>query len=1046
MKQGRQKKTKKHHGVGSVLVIGGGIAGVQSALDLAESGFRVYLVESSPSIGGVMAQLDKTFPTNDCSMCILAPKLVDVARHPNITLLAYSDVKKIEGDAGNFMVGVLKKARFVSDDCTACGECAKKCLQTAPNEFDMGLSTRRAIYIPFPQAVPARYVIDRNICINKGKTVKCARCTRACKRKCIDFTQEDELLELNVGAIILATGAEPYDPAGLKEFGYGIYQNVVTSIEFERFLSASGPTGGKILRPSDKKEPKRIAFVQCVGSRMQGGDPNRGNPHCSSVCCMYALKESLIAREHNPSLEIKIFSMDLRAYGKEFEQYRNRVENEKGIAIVRNSRVASLRETGNHNLVISYNSGSEIRDEEFDLVILSVGMEIPKKTIETAGMLGISMDDLNFCNTGDFTPIDTSRPGIFICGAVGGPKDIPDSVAQASGASAKASSILAGVRDTLTAVKEYPDEIPQKDNSPRIGVFVCHCGTNIGGVIDVASVAEYAQKLPGVVHAEHNLYSCSQDTQKQIRERIAEHHLNRVIVAACTPRTHEPLFRDTLREAGLNPYLFEMVNIRDQCSWVHSGEPASATEKAKDLVRMAVIKSIGHKPLERVPVDINRTALVIGGGLAGMVSALELSRQGIETHLVEKDTELGGNLRRIGKTLSGEDVGAFLKKTVEALKSADKVHLHIGAESQIESISGFVGNYTTRLRNGTEIKHGVIIVATGANPRDTDEFMHHKDDRIMTLAEFEERYCVGRQNMSVFSGATVAFILCADSRTDKNPNCSRICCLSSLKNAIALRKIYPDTNIYVFYRDIMAYGTREKYYTEAARLGITFIRYDDRKKPHVIISNSKALNIKAYDVFTESQIELYPDYVVLATGIEPPEDNKKLASILKVPLTSENYYLEAHMKLRPVDFATEGIFVAGLAHSPKLINETISQACAAVGRAMTVLSKDALDSEALVSEVNENTCRACGRCVELCSFNAVALVSENGREYARINPAMCKGCGTCAAECPTGAIISRGFSHTQMIDMISAFGCLDENTRESIRANRHAKTQREAEQ
>jgi len=683
--------------VGAVLVVGGGVAGIQASLDLADSGFKVYLVDKGPSIGGVMAQLDKTFPTNDCSMCILSPKLVATGRHPNITILTNAEITSLGGEAGNFEVKLRKKSRYIIEEkCNGCGVCAQKCPIEAVDSFNEGLGRRSAIYVEYPQAVPLKYMIDREKCIG------CGTCAEICKAQAIQYDQEDSEATLNVGSIILAPGFEPFDARLKSEYGYGRFSNVVTSIEFERILSASGPYGGLVLRPSDGEIPKKIAFIQCVGSR----DFQLGNNYCSAACCMYGMKEAVIAKEHTPTkLDAKIFFMDMRSYGKEFDAYYERAQGEWGIQFVR-SRVAGVTEdprTG--NLFLHYVEDETPRTEEFDMVVLSIGMQPPKNFEKLARDLGIELNKYNFCSTETFSPMETSKPGIFVCGAFSSPKDIPESVAQASGAAAKAMSVIASERGTQVATKEYPPERDVSQEAPRIGVFVCHCGINIGGVVNVPKVVEYAKTLPNVAYAEANLYTCSQDTQKLIRDKIVENKLNRVIVASCTPRTHEPLFKETVQEAGLNPYLFEMTNIRDQCSWVHMHEPKEATEKAKDLVRSIVAKAKLLKPLKKPLINVTPVGLVIGGGVSGMTAALELAKQGYEAHLVEKEKELGGHLRTI-RYLLGEDYDPKVKleALIEAVMKNDKIHVYLNAD--VVDVYGFVGNFKSRIRqhNGVKIE------------------------------------------------------------------------------------------------------------------------------------------------------------------------------------------------------------------------------------------------------------------------------------------------------------------------------------------------------
>jgi heterodisulfide reductase subunit A len=999
----------KNQKVGAVLVVGGGVAGIQASLDLADAGFKVYLVDQGASIGGVMAQLDKTFPTNDCSMCILSPKLVATGRHPNITILTNTEILGVDGEAGNFEVKLRKRARYIIEDkCNGCGLCAQKCPIEAIDLYNEGLSNRSAIYVDYPQAVPLKYKIDREKCIG------CGTCYEICKAKAVAYDQQDSEAVLNVGAIILAPGFETFDARLKSEYGYGRYANVVTSIEFERILSASGPYGGVVLRPSDGEIPKKIAFIQCVGSR----DAQLGNNYCSAACCMYGMKEAVIAKEHTPTkLDATIFFMDLRAYGKEFDAYYNRAKEEWGIRFVR-SRVAGVSEdplTG--NLIVHYVEDETPKTEEFDMVVLSIGMKPPKNVEKLAEAFGIELNKYKFCKTNTFTPLETSRPGVFVCGAFSAPKDIPESVAQASGAAAKAMSIIASERGKLVTVKEYPQERDISQEEPRIGVFVCHCGINIGGVVNVPEVVEYAKKLPNVVYAEANLYTCSQDTQKLIREKIQQYKLNRVVVASCTPRTHEPLFRETVQEAGLNPYLFEMANIRDQCSWVHMHEPKAATEKAKDLVRSVVAKARLLQPLEKPQITVTPVGLVIGGGVSGMTAALELAKQGFEVHLVEREKELGGHLRHIHYLLEGdEDPQEKLKALISEVMANNKIHVHLNSE--VVSIEGFVGNFRTRIkrRNGgeVEVENGIVIVATGATEYTPKEYLYSSDPRVLTQRELEEKLAKGE-----FKAKTVVMIQCVGARNEERPNCARICCGQAIKNAIKIKELSPQTEVYVLYKDVRAYGFKEDYYREAAAKGVLFINYEDEKKPQVVNEGGK-LKVRFWEPVLKEKIEIEPDLIVLSAATIPNPDNKRVAEMLKVPLTKDGFFLEAHMKLRPVDFATEGVFLCGMAHSPKYIDESIAQACAAAARAATILSKPTLEMEGIVAKVNEDLCSGCRICEYLCPYGAIEMKEKDGKLTAHVIEALCKGCGACGTACPTKAIIMGHFTTEEILAQVRA--------------------------
>jgi len=994
--------------IGAIMVVGGGVAGIQASLDLADSGFKVYLVDNGPSIGGVMAQLDKTFPTNDCSMCILSPKLVATGRHPNITIITNADITKLSGEAGDFEVELNRRARFINEEkCNGCGLCAQKCPIEAIDSFNRGLSIKASVYVEYPQAVPLKYLIDREKCIG------CGTCEEVCKASAIQYDQKDSQVKLHVGSIILAPGFETFDARLKTEYGYGRYQNVVNSIEFERILSASGPYGGLVLRPSDGNIPKRVAFIQCVGSR----DRQLGNTYCSAACCMYGMKEAVIAKEHTPTpLSATIFYMDLRSYGKEFDEYRNRAEDEYGIRFVR-SRAGSVNEdpvTG--NLFVHYVQNETPVTEEFDMVVLSTGMTPPKNVKELAVKLGIRLDPYNFCQTETFAPMDTSKPGIYVCGAFSSPKDIPESVAQASGAAAKAMSVVASARGTQVVAKSYPPERDILQEPPRIGVFICYCGINIGGVVNVPEVVEYAKTLPSVVYAEANLYTCSQDTQKLIREKIVQNKLNRVVVASCTPRTHEPLFKETVQEAGLNPYLFEMTNIRDQCSWVHMHQPKEATKKAKDLVRSITAKAKLLKPLKKPRINVTQVGLVIGGGISGMTAALEIAKQGFEVHLVEKEPKLGGHLRNIHYLL-GEKTNPQEKLRELSEEVHENKLIHVYTQAEVSDIYGFVGNFKSKIKQQNdlkEIEHGIIIVATGAREYLPTEYLYGQDPRILTQHELEESLSKG-----AFKAKTVVMIQCVGARNKEKPNCARICCGQAVKNALKIKETDPHAEVYILYKDVRTYGLKEDFYRESSGKGTLFVNYSDERKPRVKIDNGK-LKVLFWEPILNEEMEVEPDLVVLSAAIVPNPENKHLAEMLKVPLTRDGFFLEAHMKLRPVDFATEGIFLCGMAHSPKYLDESIAQACAAAARATTVLSKKTMEMEGIIANVSEELCSGCRVCEHLCAYGAIEIQVKDGKSVAHVLEALCKGCGTCGTACPTKAITLGHFTTEEILAQVDA--------------------------
>lgn len=1001
--------------VGAVLVVGSGIAGIQASLDLAESGYYVYLVEKNSAIGGIMPALDKTFPTNDCSMCILSPKLVDCGRHLNVNTITNTEVLDIQGEPGNFKVTLKQKARYVDPTkCTGCGSCSEQCPVKVPDEFNQGLNKRKAIYKLYAQAFPNAYAIDPTKCLRLKKPNACGKCLKACQAGAIDHTMTDQIMEIEVGSVILCPGFEKFDSSQLAYYGYGKHPNVVTSMEFERLLSASGPFGGHLQRPSDGNEPHKIAWIQCVGSRNCRVD--RG--YCSSVCCMYAIKEAEIAKEHSPyPLETAIFFMDMRTYGKDFEQYYHKAEHEVGVRFIR-SRVYEIVEAGDGtgNCRIRYaDDAGNITYEDFDLAVLSIGLDPPADMIELAGKLGIQLNKYNFCQSAPLTGVGTNRPGIFVAGAFSSPRDIPETVMQASAAAADSAAGLAEVRSTLTKIKEYPSEIDVSGEVVRTGVFVCHCGINIGSVVNVPSVAEYARTLPTVVFATDNLYTCSQDTSAQIKEVIHEHNLNRVIVASCSPRTHEPMFQETLKEAGLNPNLFEMTNIRDQCSWVHMHEPEKATEKAKDLVRMAVYRAALLEPISSVSLDMNHDALVIGGGVSGMTSAVNLSKQGYKVYLVEKADVLGGTANRIRYGMNGEDIPAFIGDLINQISNDEKITVHTGVE--ITDVQGFVGNFATTVSSGEVLKHGVTIIATGADEYKPTEYLYGQNDRVVTLLEMEALLAEG--DSKIKDAKNVVFIQCVGSREPERPYCSRICCTKSIKQALLVKEINPESNVYVLYRDIRTYAFYEDLYTEARRKGIIFIRYELDNKP-LVEATETDVKVTVIDHVLGIPIAIEADLIGLASAImSSRENNSKLSQFYKVPLNQDGFFLEAHMKLRPVDFGTDGVFMCGLAHGPKNLEENVNQAKAAVGRACTVLAKNTITVEGKSAFVNTNKCTGCGECEAVCPAKAIQL--DPAQRVAVVNEALCKGCGACSSSCRCGAINIMGCTNQQVVAMLNAF-------------------------
>jgi len=1008
-----------HDKVGALLVVGAGVGGIQAALDAAASGFKVYLVDKGPAMGGRMAQLDKTFPTNDCSMCILSPKFIECAENPNISIMTNTQLESVDGEAGNFQVHLVQEPRYVDEEkCTGCGICAEYCPIYVPDVYNENLAKKKCIHIHFPQAVPAASIVDPDRCLFLQRKI-CQICVPTCRSKAINFKMQPKKTTVAVGSIILAPGYDPFDPLSQTQYGYHRFSNVVTSLEFERMISASGPNSGELLRPSDKKVPHRIAWIQCVGSRDETSDCS----YCSAVCCMYATKQVILSKEHHPEIEAVVLHNDIRAYGKGFERFYERAKAMPGVRYIwsKASILEQLPETG--NVVLRYRlNGSEVKDEQFDLVVLSIGLSPTAGNRELAQKLSIDLDSHGFCDSPPFCPMETSRKGVFACGVFHAPMDIPDTVTMASGAASLASQLLCEQRGTMVEEKVYPEERDIRGEPPRVGVFVCDCGTNIARVVDVPKVAEYAKRLPGVVHSVEETFACSVDSVSHMVETIKKEGLNRVVVAACTPRTHEPVFQNALCEAGLNPYLFEFANIREQCSLVHMTDKETATEKAKDLVRIAAARAALLEPLYRISYKVIRSALVIGGGIAGMKAALSLAGQGIEVNLIEKSDALGGLARKIPETLEGEDVKGFIEGLVKQVNDTNLISVTTNAE--LVDCSGYVGNFLSVVKTGPsgvlkEISHGVVLVATGAEElKPWAAYLYGEDDRVKTLLELDKLIETNPDQVKKWNGAV--FIQCVGSRDEERPYCSRVCCSHSVKNALKLKELNPEMDVYVLYRDIRTYGFKEDYYKKASDQGVLFIRYEVDDKPDIraVEEDGRAfLRLTATEPILEKRIEIDADMVCLASASVPPASNKPLSQLLKVPLNEDGFFMEAHMKLRPVDFATDGIFMCGTAHNPKFIDESIAQAEAAASRAMTILAKEELTAGGPVSRVQANKCTGCGVCWTVCPYQAISK-GEDGR--AVVNEALCKGCGVCVSSCRSSAMDLGGVSDEQTWSAIRA--------------------------
>ena len=900
------------------------------------------------------------------------------------------------------------------DKCIACGICAEKCPKKVTNEYDAGLAKRKSIYVKYEQAVPLKYAIDES-CIY-FKNGKCKACEKFCPADAIILDDQAKELTINTGAVLIAPGCAVYDPTVYDTYGYKKSPNIVTSLEFERILAATGPYSGHLVRPSDEKEPQKIAWIQCVGSR----DMHPGSqPYCSAVCCTYSIKEAIVSKEHQKGeLDTAIFYIDMRTHGKDFERYYNRAQ-EAGVRFVKSKISTILPDGDTGNLLISYTDEAGRRiNESFDIVVLSVGFGASKEALDLAQKLGIELDQYQLALTSSFEPVQTSKPGIFVCGTFESPKDIPQSVIESSAAAAVVESTLAESRGSMIQIKEIPEEVDVRGEPPRVGVFVCRCGTNIAGFLEVPDVVEYAKTLPNVVFAEDNLFSCSQDTQEQITQIIKEQNLNRVVVAACTPRTHESLFQETVLNAGINKYLFEMANIRNQCSWVHSSQNEEATAKAIDLVRMAVSKISLLQPLADPEILMNQSALVIGGGLSGITTAKNLAQQGYFTHLVEKSDVLGGQALNLYETWQGEDVQENLAGLIRDIESDANINILTG--TQVKKVDGFVGNFQTTVTKAAEeqvIEHGVTVIATGAKEFKPDEYLYGEDPGVLTGLELDQKFIDNTLALNEINAAV--FIQCVGSRIKERPYCSKVCCTHSVKSALKLKELKPAMDVFIIYRDLRTYGLREELYREARSKGVVFIRYDF-DKGLIVAKEQDGLNVRCTSYVLQREIEVRADMLVLATAIVAPQENP-IAQLLKVPLNDDGFFAEAHVKLQPIDFSTKGVFVCGLAHAPKPVDEAIAQGLGAASRAGTLLSQKTVLGNAIVSNINALFCRGCQKCIEACPYQAISFHKD--RVVCEVNQALCTGCGSCAVVCPSGAASVLHFDDQEVLAMVdAAFG------------------------
>ena len=969
----------------------------------------------------------------------------------------------VEGESGNFKVTLNKKPRYIIESrCTGCNTCVEYCPVKYPDQYNQEISDNKAVHVYFAQAIPLVTYIDESCLYLKEK--KCRICEGVCKNNAIDFNQTQEKLEVNVGAIILSSGFEPWGASAplserslsgvegrplKEEYKYGQFVNVVTSMDYERLLCSTGPYQGEVLRASDMKHPHKVAWIQCVGSRRQKqvlsaecsglsktispikefGDDKKhstlstNNSYCSAVCCTYTQKQVILTKEHDAGAECTVFHNDIRSHGKDFEPFYERAEKLPGVRFFRSYTSVVKEDTETRKVTIRYSTPDEgVKEVEFDMVVLSVGLNPPADVKALANRFGIELNAHGFCKASPANPMETSRPGIFVSGAFQGPVDIPESVFTASAAGAQCGELLHYRRGKLAKERIYPPERDVSREEPKIGVFVCHCGANIGRIVGVPSTVEYALTLPNVVYAQEQLFSCATNSAQQIADIAKEKGLNRVVVAACSPRTLEPLFRDTLREAGINQYYLEMANIREHCSWVHAREKEEATKKAKDIIRMSVARACHLKALQEFDLPVHKAALVVGGGIAGMTCALSIANQGHEVSLVEKESDLGGTARRISHTLEGLDVQAWLRDLMSKVYQHPLIHVYTNAT--IPEATGYVGNFVTRVkseRGVTEIRHGAAVIATGADEYKPTEYLYGEDDRVMTNLELEEQIAKGEER--VMNARSLVMIQCVGCRNEDRNYCARICCGHSVKNALKLKEINPRMDICILFRDMRTYGFSEDYYRDASDKDVRFIRYEPQDKPRVEAveqDGRPTLRVTVTDFILGKRLAIDADFLALAAAVVPSAGNRELSLLFKVSLGPDDWFKEAHAKLRPVEFGTDGVYLCGTAHYPKQITETIGQAYGAAGRVLTLLSHDTVTVSGSVCEVNENRCVSCGACITVCTYGAIEFCDTPQGRVAKVNPVLCKGDGLCNTVCPTAAISLKHFTDEEIFGQIDA--------------------------
>ncbi len=1000
--------------VNAVLVVGAGIAGIQAALDLGSAGAKVYLMDSAPHVGGKMVQLYRTFE-DDCAICIATPKILEAKNNPNIEFMPLAKLEGVDGEAGDFTAKIRRLPRYVNSiKCVTCGLCWRSCPVQAVSEFNFGLGARKAIYLAYAGAVPNIPFIDAGTCLHlKGE--ECNKCAEVCPTDAIDWGQKEQLQELQVGAILLTPGIEPLRASDeAAKLGYGKMPNVIDNFQMDRLVSIYGPTGGQVQRPSDGKQAQRIAIVQCIGSRKTDKDLS----YCSSICCMHATRLAMSLKAKSNETEVVIFHNDVMAYSKGHEQIYNQAKDSLGVKYTRGEIGSITEDPQTKDLKVEYISaeGGKPAEESFDLLVLSLGLTPSSDGTNLAKSLGIPFDRWGFPETANQSSM--AKPGVFVGGSFHSLSDTPEAVVNAEAAALEIAEFLAGAATTVGQPAQAPtSQSHVSDTLPKVGVFVCQCGGMISKTLNTAELAEYASGLEGVAESQVLDYACFAPGISQIKQTIKEKGLNRAVVVACSARSLLPLFQKTVADTGLNKFLVEMVNAREFCAWVHLKESDKATQRLRDEIRGSVAKVRELQPIPPAARDITQRALVIGGGVAGMVAALSLASQEIPVDLVEKSERLGGNANRLCYDPAGRKVSQYIGTLNKRIEDSSLIRVFLG--SKVTEITGRIGQFHTKILTpaaGAEAEHGAIIVATGGREYKPEEYLYAKNKEVITQLELEERFA-GSDNW--LEGIKSVLVLhCVGSRDEQRPYCSRICCSQAVKNSLKLKELNPEITVHHLYRDMRTYFLNDILYHEAKQRGIAFTKYDEKAGIDVSKKRGGSLTVSFTKVDTGKTMELRPDLLVLNSAVLAGDDNESLSSILGVPLGEDGFFAEDdYMTLTPVDFTKKGIYLCGLAHGPKSLDESAAQAKAAAMRALAVLSKERLVQQAVVAEVNSDRCVACLTCVRACPFT-VPFINE--QQVAQILPHECRGCGVCVSSCPKDAIELKTFADNDVIPQIEA--------------------------